>query len=58
MPNKPNYYFEMLGCDIESELFLCLECTDEPLLVCFDQLTHETWVQPAENSTDGHSDAI
>ena len=58
MLKKPSYFYEMLGSDIGSELFLCLECTDEPVIVCFDQLTHETWVQSAtDESSDGNSDA-
>jgi hypothetical protein len=47
MQNRPQYYYEMLGSDIASELFLCFECTDNAVIVCFDQLTHETWVQSA-----------
>jgi hypothetical protein len=47
MQNRPQYYYEMLGSDIASELFLCFECTDDAVIVCFDQLTHETWVQSA-----------
>jgi hypothetical protein len=57
MQNKPQYFYELLGSDIASELFLCLECTDERMLVCFDQLSHETWVQAADDSNDGNTDA-
>ncbi len=58
MLTKPGYYYEMLGSDIASELFLCFECSEGQMIVCFDQLTHETWVQSAsDESSDGHTDA-
>ncbi len=58
MHDFPKYYFELLGSEVSNELFLCWECNDLPMVVCFDQLSHETWVQQSTELTgDGMLDA-